>query len=120
MKKHFLLFLLFFLTLTVSCSSTNWVTQDDPSYPTQVGRMIGRGGSNLFCAPLELVNQPMICASGDSFGQWVGGLVEGVGRGIVYGTGRGISGLVDLGTFYFPHRGLMEPEFIEFVEYDLD
>jgi putative exosortase-associated protein (TIGR04073 family) len=119
MKTAVILILLSFMVLTVSCSSTNWVEQEDPSYPVKAARMIGRGGANIICSPLELLNQPLCNATGDSLGEWTAGLLTGLGMGLFYTPARCISGIIDVLTFYYPHRALLDPEFISSKEYTL-
>lgn len=103
-----------------SMNSNNYVGRED-SYADRAPRKLGRGVTNVFSAPLEIVNQPVnMAAESDEPAEQAAGYLGGFFVGIAYGAGRIVSGAYDIVTSPFggPAAPTMDEEFVssEFMD----
>lgn len=118
-KRHISLFLITLALVSMllggcSMSSNNYVGRED-SYSDRAPRKLGRGMTNIFSAPLEIVNQPVNLASeSNEPAEQAAGYLGGFFVGLAYGTGRMVSGMYDIVTSPFggPSAPTMDPDFI--------
>ncbi len=97
-----------------SMSSNNYVGRED-SYSDRAPRKLGRGMTNIFSAPLEIVNQPVnMAAESDEPAEQAAGYFGGLFVGLAYGAGRVVSGAYDIVTSPFggPAGPTMDEEFV--------
>ncbi len=103
------------LAVFAGCSSTNWVGRKDESLIYRAPRKLARGTVNIFCAPLEIFNQPIrLARKENNFAGQLAGAVAGVPVGLGYVVGRTFAGTFDIVTapILVPQRALIEPEFM--------
>ncbi|WP_320169761.1 exosortase system-associated protein, TIGR04073 family [Maridesulfovibrio sp.] len=124
-KKQIYIFLIILALVSMllggcSMSSNNYVGRED-SYADRAPRKLGRGMTNIFSAPLEIVNQPVnLAAESNEPAEQAAGYLGGIFVGLAYGTGRMVSGMYDIVTSPFggPSAPTMDPDLIssDFVE----